>query len=280
MYLLVVLGDTVRVTGSGMGCASWPLCNGHVGLVGNYHALLEQSHRYLAALVSTLVTATFAAAWRRCRHDGLTYRGAAGALGLIGLQVVLGAITVWTHNAGWTVAAHLGGAWLVLAAVTVTATGAWRSTRQAIPAGRGAGRGANGHLGGAAVVALFAISLSGMAVLHSGASRACAGWPTCPGSDVAPLRFIVLQYLHRSLALVGSLLIVTAAWRAWRSPFSARPDRLLALAITALLSATAALGGLVATTGAPPIAQGLHLAVASALWTAVVALAVAPSVRR
>src|SRR5579875_3115619 len=57
-YLLVALGDTVRVTESGMGCRSWPLCNGHLGLVGNVHALLEQSHRYLAAVV------TAAGTWR------------------------------------------------------------------------------------------------------------------------------------------------------------------------------------------------------------------------
>ena len=47
-WLLVVLGDTVRVTESGMGCASWPSCNGSFGLPLAYHAFLEQSHRYLA----------------------------------------------------------------------------------------------------------------------------------------------------------------------------------------------------------------------------------------
>ncbi|MDA8367755.1 MAG: COX15/CtaA family protein, partial [Actinomycetota bacterium] len=39
-YALVVLGSTVRVTESGMGCPSWPLCYGHLGLVGNIHAWL------------------------------------------------------------------------------------------------------------------------------------------------------------------------------------------------------------------------------------------------
>lgn len=61
-YLLVVLGDTVRFTESGMGCRSWPLCNGSAGLSGSYHALLEQSHRYLAAIVSILVATAFAVA--------------------------------------------------------------------------------------------------------------------------------------------------------------------------------------------------------------------------
>ena len=42
-------------------------------------------------------------------------------MALIGAQMVLGAITVFAHNAGWTVALHLAGAWLLLAAVTGTA---------------------------------------------------------------------------------------------------------------------------------------------------------------
>lgn len=126
-YLLVILGDTVRVTESGMGCSSWPLCNGHFGLSGSYHALLEQSHRYLAAVVTVFAAATFAAAWYRARQDRLVYRGAAAALALIGVQIVLGAITVLTHNAGWTVALHLAGAWLLAGAVTVTALGVWRA---------------------------------------------------------------------------------------------------------------------------------------------------------
>ena len=124
-YLLVVLGSTVRVTNSGMGCSSGPLCNGHLGLSGAYHALLEQSHRYLAAVVTILVVATFAAAWRWARRDRRVFPSAATALGLIGVQVLLGAITVWLQNAGWTVALHLACAWLVVGAVTVTAAGVW-----------------------------------------------------------------------------------------------------------------------------------------------------------
>ncbi len=64
-YALLVLGSTVRVTDSGMGCPDWPLCNGRVGPVGGTHALWEQSHRYAVVLVTVLVVATAALAWRR-----------------------------------------------------------------------------------------------------------------------------------------------------------------------------------------------------------------------
>lgn len=268
-YLLVVLGDTVRVTESGMGCLSWPLCNGSAGLSGSYHALLEQSHRYLAAVVSVLVTVVFAVAWRRAREHRLVFRSAAAALGLIGVQVLLGAITVFTHNAGWTVALHLAGAWLVVGAVTVTAVGVWRAADLAA-----ASRAPQvGRVGLAAAVALFVASVSGMLVLHDGASTACPGWPTCGWGD-ASSGSVALQYLHRSFVLLAAALVVAAATRAWRIRSGGRAGRALAAGAVALLAGTAAFGGVVATGGAPPVAQDVHLAVASALWIAVVAMAV------
>jgi cytochrome c oxidase assembly protein subunit 15 len=273
-YLLIVLGDTVRVTESGMGCASWPLCNGSIGLVGTYHAMLEQSHRYVAAVLSILVAAAFAAAWRRARRDRLVFGGATAALALIGVQVLLGALTVFTRNVGWTVALHLAGAWLVVAAVTVTAVASWRAESAPDRPGPLARAIPSGRFGAAAPVALFVLSVSGMLVLHEGASNACPGWPLCPGGPSAPGGLVALQYLHRSLVLVATVVIVAAAMATWRARRAPGPDKALAAAALVLLAATAAMGGVVATTGAPAWAQDLHLAIASGLWITVVAMAV------
>ena len=272
-YLLVILGDTVRVTESGMGCRSWPLCNGHIGLSGAYQALLEQSHRYAAAAVTVLVLVTFVAVRRSAERDLLAYRAAAAGVALIGAQVVLGAVTVFAHNAGWTVALHLAGAWLVLAAVTVTAV---RVRRPAQPSG--ARTLAQGLLPGAApalvaVTGVFLLSVSGMLVLHEEASGACASWPLCPGSS-APLRLVLLQYAHRMLAFGATVAVVWAAVALWRSAPAHSPRRLAAGGVLALLATTVALGGVVATSGVPPFAQDLHLAMASAFWVGVVVLAV------
>lgn len=271
-YLLVVLGDTVRVTESGMGCRSWPLCNGNVGLSGVYQALLEQSHRYAAAVVTVLVLATFAAVWRSADRDRLACRAMAAAVVLIGVEVLLGAITVFAHNAGWTVALHLACAWLVLAAVTVTAVrvllpvepGGAATPAQGLRPGRAPAL--------AAAAGVFLLSVSGMLVLHENASWACPSWPLCPGSP-APLRLVLLQYAHRTLAFLAAVAVVWAAVRLWRSTPARSVHRVAAGAVFALLAATAAFGGIVATTGVPPWAQDLHLALASAFWVGVVVLA-------
>ena len=297
-YLLVVLGDTVRVTESGMGCRSWPLCNGHVGLSGVYQALLEQSHRYAAALVTVLVLATFVAVWRSVERDRLARRAASAGVALIGAQVLLGAITVFAHNAGWTVALHLACAWLVLAAVTVTAVRALlpagprgaptlaqsaeegRSDLAHFPAGPRGATLAQGSRPGrapalAAVAGVFLLSVSGMLTLHEGASWACPSWPLCLGST-APRWLLLLQYGHRTLTFLATIVVAWSAVRLWRSTPARSAHKVTTGAVLALLAATAAFGAVVATTGVPPWAQDLHLALASAFWVGVVVLAALP----
>jgi hypothetical protein len=186
---------------------------------------------------------------------------------LIGAQVVLGAITVFAHNAGWTVALHLAGAWLLLAAVTVTAV---RVLHPAEPSG--AATLAQGFSPGrapalAAMAGVFLLSVSGMLVLHDGASRACASWPLCLGSPAA-LRLLVLQYAHRILAFGATVAVAWAVVALWRSTPARSLQRLALGWVLALLAATVALGGIVATSGAPPPAQDLHLAAASASGSA------------
>ena len=49
---LISLGSFVRVTGSGLACPDWPLCNGSIIPAFEYHVLIEYSHRLSAAIVS------------------------------------------------------------------------------------------------------------------------------------------------------------------------------------------------------------------------------------
>ena len=132
--LLVILGSTVRVTESGMGCPGWPLCYGSLGPIDRFHTLLEQSHRYLVAVVTVLVAVTAISALRQRTGRCRVRLPALVAGGMIVVQIVLGAITVFTHNAPPTVAAHLVTGFLLLMTVTVTATTAW------VPLRDGSGR--------------------------------------------------------------------------------------------------------------------------------------------
>src|ERR1035437_8602602 len=120
-YGLVVLGSTVRVTNSGMGCPGWPLCAGQVGPIAQLHPLIEQSHRYLASLVTILILALAALAWRtgpKARH----VRGPAlVSVGAIAVQIVLGVMRVRSDNGPVTLSLHLAVGLLFLGIVTMTA---------------------------------------------------------------------------------------------------------------------------------------------------------------
>src|SRR5213083_2246589 len=143
-YLLIIVGAIVRITGSGMGCGEhWPLCNGKLLPPLDLPTLIEYTHRLVAASVSILVLAL--ATYARWLREGAgsrqqdssngpiavsshrpTVRPSVApyvALGLLALQVALGAVTVKLELPPWTVILHLGTAMLLLATLIVAARG-------------------------------------------------------------------------------------------------------------------------------------------------------------
>ena len=264
-YFLIILGSTVRVTESGMGCPGWPLCYGQLGPIDHFHALLEQSHRYVVTLVTVLVLLTAAAAWRWARRQRTVLYPALAAVVVIAIQIVLGAVTVVTHNAPITVALHLLMGLLVLAVTWVTAVTSLVALRPAT--------GRRLHpLGWWTMGVTFVLLLSGSLVVDGGASYACPSWPFCTSSRGVPAPLITIQYSHRLMVLVATVLLALLAMRAARRWRPVPGARIAADLIAILLVAQIAVGGLVATTGAPEALQDLHLALAAAIWVALVAL--------
>ena len=271
-YLLAVLGSTVRVSNSGMGCSSWPLCDGRVGPIDHLHPLLEQSHRYLATIVVIAIAALIALTRRGAARMRQVRNYAVASLAIVSVQIVLGAITVLTDNAPATVAAHLVVGLVFLAVVTATAVASF------IDGATFWHRFEGQWLAWASVGALFVVLLSGSIVVDGGAEAACRTWPACLASP-SPTRLVNLQYVHRSLVFVAACLVVAYLARLWRS--RALAQRAAAIVGITLLVAQIVVGAFDAVLGAPAALADVHLALASALWTvvvsALVASAVAPS---
>jgi len=265
-YFLVILGSTVRVTESGMGCPGWPLCYGQLGPIDNFHSILEQSHRYLVSLVTVMVILTALAAWRFARRRQSILVPALVALVIIVIQIILGAVTVITHNAPFTVALHLLTAMILLGVVWVTAVATLVERRSAL------GRRLTPR-GWWAAGATFLVVMSGSLVVDGGATYACPSWPGCPSSGNVAQQLVVIQEVHRLMVLIATILIalfVMHAARRWRAIKGAR---VVADLLAVLLLAQIAAGGLVATLQAPEGLQDLHLALGSATWATVVILA-------
>lgn len=105
---LVVTGGAVRLTGSGLGCPTWPRCTDdsftpHGAL--DLHEAIEFGNRMLTFVLTAIAVATFAAAWMTGRRD---LRMLALFLGLgIPAQAVVGGVTVLTDLNPWVVSFHL-----------------------------------------------------------------------------------------------------------------------------------------------------------------------------
>lgn len=119
---LVITGGAVRVTGSGLGCPTWPECTpGSYTPVpgqaeGQLHAWIEFGNRLLTFALFFAAVATFIAIFRAGRRD-LRFLGATQILGILG-QGVLGGITVLTKLNPLAVASHLLLSILLIAAAT------------------------------------------------------------------------------------------------------------------------------------------------------------------
>ena len=264
-FALVCLGSTVRVTNSGMGCPSWPLCYGHVGPIDRFHALLEQSHRYLAGLVTVGAVATALLAYR-ARARRMAFPPALGGACLVVVQAALGALTVLAKNAPWTVAVHLvvGLTFLAVTVVTVITAvraprGAWHWT-------------AVGGRGWGVLAAMLAAIVGGSLVVANGAGGACPAWPLCPSSAPGLADW---QLVHRSLAGIAGIALVWFIGSRWRETSDRRAWRAGAVASLGLFVAVAAFGAASAITRAAPVWQDLHLPMVGLLWGLVVAMVAA-----
>jgi cytochrome c oxidase assembly protein subunit 15 len=104
---IVVTGAAVRLTGSGLGCPTWPRCtdasyvaHGELG----FHGAIEFGNRMLTFVLTIVAILCFLAALG-ARHRRATRLSLVIGLG-IPLQAVIGGITVLTDLNPWIVAGH------------------------------------------------------------------------------------------------------------------------------------------------------------------------------
>ncbi len=283
VYGMLVLGGVVRVTDSGLGCGDdWPLCSGQWLPPLESKAIIEYAHRVAASfLVGPLIVATFVGAWLRYRREPWIIWPAAAAVVLVIVQALLGGVTVTTELSGHVVMTHLVVAELTLACCVLLAVMAHRGGMRSGPAPWAAGRARRfPALSLAAAGALFLLLLSGSYLTNTAsATWACNQWPLCtnewggvfPGGKLA-----LIHMTHRYVALIAGLFIIYALHLGFRGRTQPPVIRLLSMSALALFAAQvlAGAGVIWAGFGQDVELRALHLALASGVWGAAVALAV------
>lgn len=208
MLALIAVGALVRTTGSGLGCPDWPLCQGSLIPPAEREAIIEYSHRTLAAAVGLLIVATAAFTWRLRRDDRPLRALAVGSLPLLALQAWLGKESVERELPPEVVAIHLATALILFATVSLIAAFVIQG-----PARRRIASTERASLLRAATLAAAAtaaVMLIGAYVVGSDAGFACTGWPGCPEAQIPFADGQRLQHIHwlHRLTVLGGLLAV------------------------------------------------------------------------
>lgn len=208
--LIVVTGGLVRLTGSGLGCPTWPEC--HPGSYtpvledsASYHPYIEFGNRLLSILVGFAALAAVVGVYRWARHrSGMLPLG----LLIIGFTVgqgVLGGITVRTGLHPTTVMAHF---LISMGLVAISAALVWRERQPDGPVV---------HLVPAIVrrlawftgVVLVAVLVLGTVVTGSGPHSGDAEDPARFGFDPRTVSWLHADSVMLFIGLVLAMLVAT-----------------------------------------------------------------------
>lgn len=108
--VIVVTGGLVRLTGSGLGCPTWPQCTDESFVPHRelgWHGVIEFGNRMLTYVLVAVAVATLIAIWRWSMSTPRARTLAVVLAAGIPAQAVLGGITVLTQLNPWIVALHL-----------------------------------------------------------------------------------------------------------------------------------------------------------------------------
>jgi len=259
---LVVTGGAVRLTGSGLGCPTWPSCTDAsytTTAAMGVHGAVEFGNRILGIVVGLLALAcvVVAVAARRAGRAPVGW----SVLVLLGipLQAVIGGITVLTKLNPWVVACHFLGSMAVL----VAAYQLWLRTRPPAPAPELPRPIALLVRGIVAVTAV--VLVVGTVVTGSGPH---AGDEHARRTGLDPQQ---VSQLHADLVflLIGLSVGLVFALRAVGAPAAANraAGRLVGVEL-----AQAVIGLVQYFTGLPALAVALHMLGASLVWLAALAV--------
>ena len=286
VYVAIVIGGIVRVSGSGLGCGdNWPLCNGHVVPPLSFATLVEYSHRLKALVVTVAVLAVAAHAWRHRRRPAFAGLVAPALLAvvLLAAQIALGALTVVLELPGWTTSLHLVTSMLLLGSLLAAAVRAHDAAIGDIATDVAATHadGFTRYARATAAAALATVAL-GAAVANTGlppaspqpsaAAFACLGFPLCNGRLLpGPGLLVGLHWTHRALAYLLAALVVGLVALAHRR----RRGAPLAWAHVAgcLVAAQVAVAAYMIVAHVPDVPRVLHMALGAAVWGALVVTA-------
>ncbi|GGZ79793.1 cytochrome b561 [Streptomyces subrutilus] len=263
---IVVTGGAVRLTGSGLGCDTWPKCTDD-SLIATpaqgFHGAIEFGNRMLtyvlcAAVGWAIIAARSAKPWRR----SLTRLGWLQFALVMG-NAVLGGITVMTGLNPYSVAGHFLLATSLITVTTVT----WQRTAEGDTAPRPRVPAPVRKLSWALIATTLVLIAAGTVVTGSGPH---AG----DSSDIhrMPFDWATTAHVHAVAAWVVCALAL-AMWLVLRVVDAPADTRARARDLLVVLLAQGAIGYVQFFTDLPEVLVGVHMLGSCLVWISVLRVA-------
>ncbi|MEU8472915.1 COX15/CtaA family protein [Streptomyces sp. NPDC029006] len=257
--VIVVTGGAVRLTGSGLGCPTWPTCTDDsltTTRAMGFHGVVEFGNRMLtyvlcAAVGWAIVAARAQKPWRRT----LTRLGWAQFWVVMG-NAVLGGVVVLVGLNPYTVAAHF----LLSSALIAVATLTWQRARE--------GDGAPRPLVGAAVRQLVWVLVAASALLIAvGTVVTGAGPHAGDSSEVEriPIDWETVAKLHAVLAWIV-VTLTFALWFVLKAVDAPKEPAARTRELFVILLCQGALGYVQYFTHLPEALVAAHMTGAAVMW--------------
>ena len=252
-FILLVWGNIVAGMHAGMACPDWPLCQGKLLPPMRIDVWMEFLHRVLAALAA--LSLLLLAARRFSAYRGARKAIPVAALGLVGIEIVLGGIVVLLGLPVQLTTMHFMIALAVFLLVLYMASCDGKTQPAPLAVSGYAG------LLFCLILLIFSQASLGAYLRHSASGLACPDFPTCRGELIPSLwdAPTAINFSHRLLALgtfCTTALLYLASLLDRR--LKGRHSELLALAC--LVALQIGIGGAVVKSGLSYPITSLHLA--------------------
>ncbi|MEU9085833.1 COX15/CtaA family protein [Streptomyces sp. NPDC048357] len=264
--VIVVTGGAVRLTGSGLGCDTWPKCTDDSLIVTQeqgFHGAVEFGNRMLTYVLSAavgwaIIAARSAKPWRH----SLTKLGWVQFV-IVMANAVLGGITVLTGLNPYSVAGHF----LLATALISVATVTWQRTREGDGSPRPRVPGPVRKLSWALLATTLVLIAAGTVVTGSGPH---AG----DSSEIRrmPFDWDATVHVHAVAAWVVCALAV-AMWLVLRVVDAPADTRARARDLLVVLLAQGAIGYVQYATQVPEALVAAHMLGSCLVWIAVLRVA-------
>lgn len=255
---IVLGGVVVRVTGSGLGCPTWPTCDGTnvIQVVpDSIHVLIEQTNRLVTGLLVVAVGWAIVAARLQRPWDRTLTRLAWSMFWLVIANAVAGGITVLVRLNPWVVAVHFVLAMALLACATFT----WHRARWT------GGAGPRPSAVSRALAWLLVVVTAG--VVASGTLVTGSGPHAGDSAEIPRMGFDwnVVVIVHGGTAVAVLAIAVALAFRLRAEDGGALALSRLGLFLL-LLFAQLALGVGQSLAGIPEVLVAIHVTIAALVW--------------